>query len=116
MDARRVAVVRRQGLSSHEAAPFERPNPVYQAVEDLFRAMGLDEAHAGTPEWNPLGELIRPGDRVIVKPNLVSSRNLHEKIAGKKYPLPQFPITKVDRVVKNYVDEVQELKNSGKSA
>jgi NADH-quinone oxidoreductase subunit B len=41
---------------------------------------------------------------------------LQEKIAGKKYPLPQFPITKVDRVVKNYVDEVQDLKNSGKTA
>ena len=41
---------------------------------------------------------------------------LQEKIAGKKYPLPQIPITKVDRVVKNYVDEVQDLKNSGKTA
>lgn len=41
---------------------------------------------------------------------------LQEKIAGKKYPLPQIPITKVDRIVKNYVDQVQDLKNSGKTA
>jgi len=84
MDARTVAVVSRPGLSYFDVAPFEGPNPVYEAVESLFAAMGLDEARAGTAEWNPLGELIRPGDRVIVKPNLVSSKNLHEKIAGKK--------------------------------
>jgi uncharacterized protein (DUF362 family) len=57
---------------------------VSEAVDALFRAMGLDAARAGTPSWSPLAELIRPGDRVIVKPNLVSSKNLHEKIAGKK--------------------------------
>src|SRR5690349_2014547 len=84
MDARTVAVVARPGLSYFDVAPFERPNPVYEAVESLFLAMGLDKAHAGTPDWNPLGELIRPGNRVIVKPNLVSSKNLHEKITGKK--------------------------------
>src|SRR5262249_14771953 len=29
----------------------------------------------GTASWNPLGEIIRPGDRVVVKPNLV--RHFH---------------------------------------
>lgn len=84
MDARTVAVVSRPGLSYFDEPPFEANNPVLEAVEALFKAMGLDAGRAGTPEWNPLGDLIRPGDRVIVKPNLVSSRNLHEKIAGKK--------------------------------
>lgn len=84
MDPRTIAVVSRPGLAYFDEPPFEAPNPVFEAVEALFRAMGLDAARAGTPEWNPLGELIRPGDRVIVKPNLVSSKNLHEKIAGKK--------------------------------
>lgn len=84
MDRRRVAIVSRPGLAYFDAAPFERPNPVYEAVEALFAGMGLDVARAGTPEWNPLGDVVRPGDRVIVKPNLVSSRNLHEKIDGKK--------------------------------
>lgn len=84
MDRRTVAVVSRPGLPYFEQEPFARPNPVYEAVESLFMAMGLDAARAGTPEWNPLGDVIRPGDQVIVKPNLVSSRNLHEKIAGKK--------------------------------
>ena len=84
MDRRRVALVSRPGLGYFEAPPFEGPSPVREAVEALFRGLGLDAAAAGTAEWNPLGDLIRPGDRVIVKPNLVSSKNLHEKIAGKK--------------------------------
>ena len=81
---RRVALVSRPGLGYFEAPPFEGPNPVREAVEALFAGLGLDRGRAGTAGWNPLGDLIRPGDRVIVKPNLVSSRNLHEKIAGKK--------------------------------
>jgi uncharacterized protein (DUF362 family) len=65
-------------------APFDPPNPVYEAVEALFRGLSFDLARAGTPEWNPLGEVIAPGDRVIIKPNLVSSKNLHQRITGER--------------------------------
>lgn len=80
----RVVVVSRPGIGYAEGAPFDPPNPVYEAVEATLRGLGLDRGRAGTPEWNPLGDLIAPGDRVIVKPNLVSSKNLHEKITGRK--------------------------------
>lgn len=80
----RVASYRRPGLAYHEPAPFDPPNPVYEAVESLLRNLGLDHARAGSPEWNPLGDIIAPGDRVVVKPNFVSSRNLHDKITGQK--------------------------------
>jgi uncharacterized protein (DUF362 family) len=80
----RVAVVHRPGLTYHREAPFGPPNPVYEAVESLFASLGLDRARRGTPEWNPLGDLVAPGDRVIVKPNFVSSKNLNEKITGEK--------------------------------
>lgn len=33
--------------------------------------LGLDREAAGTPSWNPLSEVVRPGDRVLIKPNLV---------------------------------------------
>ena len=84
VSARRVVTVVRPGLRYAEAPPFDPPNPVYEAVETLFRELDLDRARAGTPAWNPLGDLIAPGDRVIIKPNLVSSKNLHEKITGQK--------------------------------
>ncbi len=77
-----VATVSRPGLTYHEAAPFDPPNPVYEAVEALFRELGFDAGRAGRPEWNPLGDLIEPGDRVAIKPNLVASKNLHERIEG----------------------------------
>lgn len=83
-NANRVATISRPELAYYEIAPFDPPNPVYLAVEELFRLLGLDAARAGTPEWNPLGDVIQPGDRVIVKPNFVSSRNLHDKITGRK--------------------------------
>jgi uncharacterized protein (DUF362 family) len=78
----RVAIVSRPGLAYATTAPFDPPNPVYEAVESLFRALGFDAARTGSPEWNPLGDLIAPGDRVAIKPNLVASKDLHVRIEG----------------------------------
>jgi uncharacterized protein (DUF362 family) len=45
-----------------------------------FRALlaqaGLDHAHFGSPDWNPLGAIIHAGDKVVVKPNWVHHHNL----------------------------------------
>jgi uncharacterized protein (DUF362 family) len=46
-------------------------NRVYEAVRDLFHLMGLDLNHYGTAAWNPMRELVSPGDRVLLKPNFV---------------------------------------------
>ncbi|MBM3810187.1 MAG: DUF362 domain-containing protein [Acidimicrobiia bacterium] len=46
-------------------------NPVYEAVRELFRMLGMDAEHFGQPVWNPLGAIIQPGARVLIKPNLV---------------------------------------------
>lgn len=46
-------------------------NPVYGLVRDCIRHLGLDAEHQETAEWNPFGEFITPGDRVLIKPNLV---------------------------------------------
>src|SRR5262245_67249 len=53
-------------------------------VEAVFRGLGYDAARAGTPEWNPLGALIQPGDRVLIKPNFVTSKNFEEHLRGEK--------------------------------
>ena len=50
---------------------LDRGNHVYRAVREALRLLGLDSERFGTPEWNPLGELIRPGNKVVVKPNFV---------------------------------------------
>lgn len=33
--------------------------------------LGLDRARFGSPDWNPLGEIVRPGNKVIIKPNFL---------------------------------------------
>lgn len=50
----------------------EAPNPVYDAVRTAFIGLGFDRERIGRPDWNPLGHLVRPGDRVVLKPNLVT--------------------------------------------
>jgi uncharacterized protein (DUF362 family) len=47
------------------------PNPAYAAVRETLRLAGLDAQRFGTSQWNPLGEFIRPGQFVLLKPNLV---------------------------------------------
>ena len=50
-------------------------NLVYAAVRALFRRMGLDRANFGLASWNPLGDIVKPGDSVVLKPNLVRHCN-----------------------------------------
>lgn len=51
-------------------------NRVYPMVRQALRLLRLDEDRFGTPEWNPLGSIIQPGQRVLIKPNFVLDRNL----------------------------------------
>ncbi len=48
-------------------------NFVFRAFRDFLRVLGWDSDHYGTPEWNPFGWLITPGQTVLLKPNLVVS-------------------------------------------
>jgi uncharacterized protein (DUF362 family) len=50
-------------------------NKIYSGVRETLRLLGLDAARFGTPDWNPMGEYVRPGDHVVLKPNMV--RHFH---------------------------------------
>lgn len=50
-------------------------NCVYEMIRESFHEMQMDVEHYGTSAWNPLGEIIHPGDTVLIKPNLVSHKN-----------------------------------------
>lgn len=56
-------------------------NIVYPLFRDLARCLGLDRRRDGGPGWNPLGEVVRPGQNILVKPNLV--RHVH--LSGGDY-------------------------------
>ena len=51
---------------------LQEDSQVYHMVRTAFINLGLDKAHVGTPAWNPLGDIIRKGDFVLIKPNFVT--------------------------------------------
>jgi uncharacterized protein (DUF362 family) len=51
------------------------PNYVYRAIRNAFRLLRLDEERFCTKDWNPLGAVIKPGQRVLIKPNFVNSQH-----------------------------------------
>ena len=50
-------------------------NQVYAAVRETFMLLGMDKDNLGTPAWNPLGQIIKPGNTVFIKPNFVDHRH-----------------------------------------
>lgn len=56
-------------------------NITYSTCRDVLNHLGLDNENFGTVNWNPLKEIIKPGDKVVIKPNLV--RHLH--LGGGEY-------------------------------
>ena len=46
-------------------------NKVYGAVRDLLISLDMDRENIGKETWNPFSDIIRKGDRVVIKPNLV---------------------------------------------
>lgn len=50
-------------------------NILYQHVRRCIENMGFDYEHFGTKNWNPLGDIIKPGNLVVIKPNLVLHHN-----------------------------------------
>lgn len=52
-------------------------NKVYAWVRETLYRAGLDKENFGTAKWNPLGDIVRPGMNVLIKPNTVS--HIHEE-------------------------------------
>lgn len=73
----------KKNLSYKKEYIFKKNNPVYRAVEKLMLSLGMDTKNAGKKNWNPLGKLIKPGQKVVIKPNLVASRDREQKLRGK---------------------------------
>jgi len=93
----RVSVCHDQRLNYPQIPPFnpstqhpeypwpwlavEARNDVYDGVRMCLEQLCLDSAHFNTKEWNPLGEIIKPGDTVLVKPNFV----LHQEGTSEQH-------------------------------
>lgn len=56
------------------ASPYSG-NTVRSLVASLFENAGWDADNAHASNWNPLGELVHPGNTVVIKPNWVHHEN-----------------------------------------
>jgi len=63
------------GVSSASDDREDRPNHVYAAVRAALAGAGLDAGRFGGADWNPLGSLVAPGARIVLKPNFIRHWN-----------------------------------------
>lgn len=73
-------------------------NYIYEGVREAFISLNLDAENISTPNWNPLKEVVKPGDFVVLKPNFVIDR--HEN-GGELFAIITHPA--VIRAVCDYV-------------
>jgi uncharacterized protein (DUF362 family) len=74
-------------------------NAVYEAVRGCLHGAGLDLHNYGSPAWNPLRQLLSPGETVLLKPNLVKESHPRDP-NGWQYVLTHGSII---RAVADYV-------------
>ena len=84
-------------------------NDVYRMVRECLRLSKYDGRNYGSSKWNPLGEIIKPGDTVLIKPNWVENKNKNKDVNDNLECLVTHP--SVVRAVCDYV--VIALKGKG---
>jgi uncharacterized protein (DUF362 family) len=57
--------------AEYDFAEISEANNVYDSVRCVFCDLQLDRKNIATKDWNPFKEFIKPGDKVVIKPNLV---------------------------------------------
>lgn len=91
----------------YTGASVDPQNHVYEGVRKMLYRLGLDRDNFNTKDWNPLGELIKPGMTVFIKANTVT----HEHDEGKDI----FSVIVHASVVRPILDYVcKALKNDGR--
>jgi uncharacterized protein (DUF362 family) len=79
--------------------PNSERNSSYDTVRSCFRSAGLDAVNFGTARWNPLRDLIAPGETVVLKPNLIKESHPRDP-DGWRYVLTNGSVI---RAVADYV-------------
>jgi len=65
----------------HPEYPFKpgfigSDNGVYEGVRKLLSVMGMDSGNFGTADWNPLKDIVKKGDVVFIKPNMIRQSHI----------------------------------------
>jgi uncharacterized protein (DUF362 family) len=84
-------------------------NPAYRAVRQVFQALEMDTERFGDSDWDPLRAIVRPGNTVVLKPNLVSHHN------GRGGPWAEACLVTHGSVIRAVLDYVaRALRGQGK--
>lgn len=54
-------------------------NKIYDTIREGLYRLGYDSENYGSKAWNPLGQIVKPGDTVLLKPNWVMHENPEEQ-------------------------------------
>jgi uncharacterized protein (DUF362 family) len=54
---------------------IDSSNKIYKNVRESFKILGYDVDNYNTSKWNPLGWLIKPGESVFIKPNMIAEKH-----------------------------------------
>jgi len=91
MNRHPVAIFRQDRPAYPERPPYHPParypefsdtteldpsNAAFTAVREALLLLGLDRENAGTARWNPLRGIVKPGDTVFLKPNMIAHRHI----------------------------------------
>jgi uncharacterized protein (DUF362 family) len=74
-------------------------NNVYAQVRDVLMRLGLDQDNQDTENWRPFAELVKPGGKVTIKPNLV----FHDHPSGDEGFLSMVTHASVIRPIVDYL-------------
>ena len=50
---------------------IDQQNKLYGHVRECLLGLGLDKENSNQPNWSPFKDLVAPGEKVVIKPNLV---------------------------------------------
>lgn len=78
---------------------LSKQNDVYETVREALHLMEFDKANFGTDRWNPLGEIVKPGDTVLIKPNMVMDYNRSGEGVDCLYTNAQVIVPIIDYVI-----------------
>jgi len=65
-----------EGVAAPELPSGRADTSALTTLRQLLHSAKLDSQNFGTPHWNPLGDIIKPRTRVLIKPNWVTHHNL----------------------------------------
>lgn len=56
---------------------IDESNNIYSSLRESFKMLSYDLERFGKKTWNPLGWLIKPGETVLLNPNLLAHKHLY---------------------------------------